>query len=59
MADGREVEGDRRESWVGVETPARAPVLYPQAARVLRRIIARLARSRRGIARGCEEEEAS
>lgn len=48
------VEPDgRREAYASVQVPKRPPVLYPQAARVLRRIVVGLAQKR------CETDGAS
>jgi hypothetical protein len=65
MAESREIEqeanpGTRCEGLVGVRLPVVPPVLYPQGARVLRRIIVRMARSRRRTdVDGQSEEKAS
>lgn len=40
------VDGVDEDPQVRVRLPRRSPVLYPQAARVLRRIVLRLARSK-------------
>ena len=40
-----------------VRLPGKPPLLYPQAARVLRRIVVRLAQARRGIDNASRSEE--
>jgi hypothetical protein len=55
-ADGAS-EDPRREPQVGVRLPGRPPVLYPQAARLLRWIVVRLAQKRRAAEGASRSEE--
>lgn len=45
------------KSRVRVRLPNKPPLLYPQAARVLRRIVVRLAQARRGTDNASQPEE--
>jgi hypothetical protein len=45
------------KSRIRVKLPSKPPLLYPQAARVLRRIVVRLAQARRGTDNASRSEE--